>query len=98
VSGGYDHARFRVDGFVAVGDRIAFDFTQQGNPKAFMQSSWVVGLGGEFRWYVTPRYFLAVDGRAEWVPHDVYPAIGGSFGTRFGGKGPVNPAAAANGR
>jgi hypothetical protein len=44
----------------------------------------VVGAGAQLRWYLTPRYFIEAEGRAETEGDEVVGLYGGGLGVHFG--------------
>lgn len=74
-----DGQRWRPGLFVALGGRVRDPAV--GETRVLP----TVGGGGMLRWYVTPRYFVEWEGRAETEGGDPRFLLGGGLGVHFGG-------------
>jgi Caspase domain len=74
-----DGEKLRPGFFGAVGLRVTTD-------PSLPEVSPVIGAGVNFRWYVTPRYFVQWEGRAESAGGPVQVQLGGGLGVHFGGS------------
>ncbi|MCB9778235.1 MAG: caspase family protein [Alphaproteobacteria bacterium] len=45
------------------------------------------GFGGNLRWYVTPRYFVELEGRGTWAEEALRASTAAGFGVHFGAPG-----------
>lgn len=76
-----DGERVKPGLFVALGGRVR---DPDGGPAVL---HYTVGAGGNFRWYVTPRYFVEHELRVETEGGPAVFLLGGGLGVHFGGDG-----------
>ena len=56
-----------------------------GSPTIETSGTLVLAAGVQGRFYMTPRYFLLAEGRAEWAEQESSMVWGGGFGFHIGG-------------